>query len=66
MHKYIAAVSMIKSRPFIKIYVFADVGLNIFYSARKYTEKDWVRHKVRHYPLPLLQMFELEAEAWYL
>ena len=27
------------------------VGLNIFYSGIKYTEKDWVRHKVRHYAL---------------
>ena len=26
-------------------------GLNIFYSGRTYTEKDWVRFKVRHYPL---------------
>ena len=25
--------------------------LNIFYSGRKYTEKDWVQLKVRHYPL---------------
>ena len=27
------------------------VGLNLFYSGINYTEKDWVRHKVRHYPL---------------
>ena len=26
-------------------------GLNIFYSGAEYTEKDWVRLKVRHYPL---------------
>ena len=31
-----------------------DIGLNIFYSGRKYTEKDWVRLKVRHYPLQTL------------
>ena len=30
---------------------FAPFGLNIFYSGIKYTEKDWVRHKVQHYPL---------------
>ena len=29
------------------------LGLNIFYSDIKYTEKDWVRHEVRHYPLVL-------------
>ena len=27
------------------------LGLNIFYSCRKYTEKDWVRLKMQHYPL---------------
>ena len=27
------------------------LGLNIFYSGIKYTEKDWVRHKMQHYPL---------------
>ena len=32
-------------------------GLNIFYSCRKYTETDWVRLKMRHYPL--LQMLRL-------
>ena len=26
-------------------------GLNIFYSGIKYTEKDWVQHKVRLNPL---------------
>ena len=26
-------------------------GLNIFYSRIKYIDKDWVRCKVRHYPL---------------
>ena len=26
-------------------------GLNIFYSGTEYTEMDWVRLKVRHYPL---------------
>ena len=26
------------------------VGLNIFYSGIKYTEKDWVQLKVLHYP----------------
>ena len=28
--------------------------LNIFYSGIEYTEKDWVRLKVRHYPLQSL------------
>ena len=36
---------------------------NIFYSGRKYREKDWVRRKVRHYPLqdllPLLLLLLL-------
>ena len=27
------------------------VGLNIFYAGREYTETDWERLKVRHYPL---------------
>ena len=29
-------------------------NLNIFYSCRKYKEKDWVRLKGRHYPLQVL------------
>ena len=29
----------------------SSAGLNIFYSDRKYTEKDCVRLNVRHYPL---------------
>ena len=31
---------------------FYDITtLNTFYSHRKYTEKDWVRLRVQHYPL---------------
>ena len=26
-------------------------GLSIFYLGIKYIEKDWVRHKVRHFPI---------------
>ena len=31
--------------------VFHAIGFKVFYSCTKYTEKDWVRLKVRHYPL---------------
>ena len=34
--------------------VIAVIGLNIFYSGRKYAKNDWVRLKVRRYPLPVL------------
>ena len=34
-----------------KVRIYNSDGLNIFYSGRKYTEKDWVRLKKRHYPL---------------
>ena len=40
------------------------LGLNIFYSGIKYTEKDWVRHKVRHYPL-LSSIFQTEQTETY-
>ena len=30
------------------------LGLNIFYSGRAYTEKDWARLKVQHYPLSVI------------
>ena len=33
-------------------------GLNIFYSGRKYTEKDWVQLKMRHYPLQMLVLVD--------
>ena len=36
----------------LKSYVFV-ISLNIFYAGIKYIEKDWVRLKVRHYPLQL-------------
>ena len=31
-----------------------SLGLNVFYSGIKYTEKYWVRPKVRHCPLQLV------------
>ena len=31
--------------------IISRFSLNVFYWGRKYTEKDWVRIKVRHYPL---------------
>ena len=37
-------------------YVFC---LNIFNSGIEYTEKGWVRLKVRHYPLPLFLTWEV-------
>ena len=30
-----------------------NIGLNIFYSAIEYTEKDWVRPKVGHYSVQI-------------
>ena len=37
-------------------------GLNILYSGRKYTSMDWVRFKVRHYPVQLYLLFECVAD----
>ena len=37
------------------------VGVNIFYSGIKFTEKDWVHLKVQHYPL-LPVLGEIMAE----
>ena len=34
-------------------------GLNIFYSGIEYADKDWVRLKVRHYPLQIVRAFVL-------
>ena len=34
-------------------------GLNIFYSGIEYTEKDCVRHKVRHYPLQTCDLIDM-------
>ena len=30
--------------------------IRIFYSGIKYTEKDWVQHKERHYPLQSVEL----------
>ena len=38
-------------QPTVQRQILVGVGLNIFNSGIKYTEKDWVRHKARHYPL---------------
>ena len=35
----------------LRVCQFIFIGLNIFHSGIKYTEKDWVLHKVRHCPL---------------
>ena len=32
------------------------------YSCRKYTEQDWVRHEMRHYPLQFMVVTFLECE----
>ena len=34
-------------------------GVNVFYSGIMYTEKDWVRIKVRHYPIQLILQWVL-------
>ena len=39
------------------------IGFNIFYSGIKYTEKDWVRHKVRHYPLQGIEVERRECRG---
>ena len=37
----------------INTILVSPLGLNIYDLGIKYTEKDWVRFKVRHYPLPI-------------
>ena len=39
-----------------------QLGLNIFYSDIKYTEKVWVRLKVRHHPLQHIQLLTTTIE----
>ena len=61
MPRFTSIFSLTRRGPHSPIYLFlfyrrqlvSRLGLNVFYSVIAYTENNWVRRKVRQYPLQM-------------
>ena len=59
-------VRLVPSPSALQYLINACTGLNIFYSGIEYTEKEWMRFKVRYYPLLKEEKKNIKKENTYM